>query len=142
MRKRTSPWIELGIVALVVTLNLPFVVKFGGFSYAPSDWTAFAQGAPYTPTETPTETPTVTPTVTPTATPTPPHEDTTGAFACSDGIDNDGDGLTDCADPDCANTSPCAPAVPIVGHGGLVAGAVLLLLVGAFGIRRLRRQSA
>ena len=27
---------------------------------------------------------------------------------CSDGIDNDEDGLVDCADPDCANTEPCA----------------------------------
>ncbi len=27
---------------------------------------------------------------------------------CSDGEDNDGDGLVDCADPDCANTEPCA----------------------------------
>ena len=142
MRTRMIPWRELGIGVLVVTFNLPFVFKFGGFSYAPSDWTAFAQGAPYTPTETPTETPTVTPTVTPTATPTPPHEDTTGAFACSDGIDNDGNGLTDCADPACANTPPCAPAVPIVGHRGLVAGVLLLLTVGAFGINRRRRHSA
>jgi hypothetical protein len=26
---------------------------------------------------------------------------------CSDGKDNDGDGLTDCADSDCAGVSPC-----------------------------------
>ncbi len=29
--------------------------------------------------------------------------------ACSDGIDNDEDGLVDCADPNCATTVPCAP---------------------------------
>jgi hypothetical protein len=28
---------------------------------------------------------------------------TAGELSCSDGIDNDGDGLTDCADPDCAD---------------------------------------
>jgi archaellum component FlaF (FlaF/FlaG flagellin family) len=27
--------------------------------------------------------------------------------ACSDGVDNDNDGLIDCNDPDCENTSPC-----------------------------------
>jgi len=27
--------------------------------------------------------------------------------ACNDGADNDGDGLTDCADPDCAEVAPC-----------------------------------
>jgi len=26
---------------------------------------------------------------------------------CNDGIDNDGDGLADCRDPDCASTSTC-----------------------------------
>jgi hypothetical protein len=28
-------------------------------------------------------------------------------FKCDDGIDNDGDGLTDCADPDCGNEPRC-----------------------------------
>ena len=27
--------------------------------------------------------------------------------ACQDGLDNDGDGLVDCADPDCAEASNC-----------------------------------
>ena len=31
----------------------------------------------------------------------------TTTAACSDGVDNDGDGLIDCADPNCANISPC-----------------------------------
>jgi len=31
----------------------------------------------------------------------------TTALACSDGIDNDEDGLIDCADPNCAETDPC-----------------------------------
>ena len=29
--------------------------------------------------------------------------------ACSDGMDNDDDGLVDCADPNCTTTVPCAP---------------------------------
>src|SRR5438477_6471677 len=32
-----------------------------------------------------------------------------GPEQCSDGIDNDGDGLVDCADPDCANAPECRP---------------------------------
>ncbi|MGE0784741.1 MAG: hypothetical protein AB7S26_03560 [Sandaracinaceae bacterium] len=31
----------------------------------------------------------------------------TGDTACSDSADNDGDGLTDCSDPDCYGTGPC-----------------------------------
>ena len=32
-----------------------------------------------------------------------------GPEQCNDGIDNDGDGLVDCADPDCANAPECRP---------------------------------
>ncbi len=32
-----------------------------------------------------------------------------GVENCSDGIDNDGDGLVDCADSDCAGTTACTP---------------------------------
>src|SRR5438876_2084675 len=32
-----------------------------------------------------------------------------GPEQCGDGIDNDGDGLVDCADPDCANAPECRP---------------------------------
>ena len=28
-------------------------------------------------------------------------------WACSDGLDDDGDGLTDCADPDCTGSGYC-----------------------------------
>ena len=31
--------------------------------------------------------------------------------SCADGLDNDGDTLTDCDDPDCSSQAPCAPAV-------------------------------
>ncbi len=92
------------------------------------------------PTATPTFTPTVTPTVTPTATGLPPHEDTGGASACSDGIDNDGDGLTDCADPDCANTPPCAPAAPALSPRLVVVLALTLSVVGMLGLWAQRRS--
>ncbi len=62
------------------------------------------------PTPTPTPTPTATPTPSPTPTPTP-TPDTSGSEGkgqtCSDGIDNDGDGLIDCFDPDCSRSKSC-----------------------------------
>jgi hypothetical protein len=41
-----------------------------------------------------------------TGTPPPPAEPET---MCTDGIDNDNDGLADCADPDCAGIGGCGP---------------------------------
>jgi hypothetical protein len=40
----------------------------------------------------------------------------TGA-QCSDGIDNDGDGLIDCADPSCATAAACTPDAAPVSDG-------------------------
>lgn len=80
-----------------------------------------------TATASPTETLTVTPTKTPFLGAT---EDVGGTLTCSDGIDNDGDMLIDCDDPDCADVSPCvvvAPAMSPPATGGLV---ILLALVG------------
>ena len=48
--------------------------------------------------------------------PLPPTE-----TSCTDGIDNDGDGLTDCSDPDCSAAASCqAPPPPVntVTNGG------------------------
>ena len=33
------------------------------------------------------------------------------AEVCDDGIDNDGDGLVDCEDPDCAGSPECIPEI-------------------------------
>ncbi|MCX8073782.1 MAG: hypothetical protein N3C12_15245 [Candidatus Binatia bacterium] len=66
-------------------------------------------------------------------------ENEAGDFACSDGFDNDGDGLVDCADPSCATSTRCAAPVP-VGQGpwtGVMAGVLALLGVSALlGLRR------
>jgi hypothetical protein len=89
-------------------------------------------------TSTPTSTPTATPTQTPTATPTLANsEDEPGLFACSDQFDNDGDGLIDCADPDCEDAPLClvAPA-PAMSHNGFAFAVVILLAIGALAIQR------
>jgi hypothetical protein len=101
-----------------------------------------------TPTETPTQTPTgtATATQTPTATPTPSptatptlsnSEDEPGPFACADDFDNDGDGLIDCADPDCDGSLAClvAPA-PAMSHSGFAVAIVILLLIAMIAMQR------
>src|ERR1700759_428939 len=59
----------------------------------------------------------------------PPHQtDAAAASAerCFDGIDNNGDGLVDCADPSCASVAGCVAAVPWgwTGHTALYDGAI------------------
>lgn len=53
----------------------------------------------------------------------PPPSDAipTGGENCFDGIDNNGNGEIDCADPACAGVAMCAPAVPAgwMGHAAL-----------------------
>jgi hypothetical protein len=112
-----------------------------GFAQFVHNGTCAVDCQPPTPTPSPTLTPTVTPIVTPTPTAYPPHEDTGGASGCSDGIDNDGDGLTDCADPDCANALPCGPAAPAMSRGMLAVLIMTLGMVAVLGLwvqRRLR----
>lgn len=59
------------------------------------------------PTINPTEEPTPTPTASPTPEPTEIRPLLRDAPACADGLDNDGDGLPDCSDPDCCLTIQC-----------------------------------
>ncbi len=95
-----------------------------------------------TPTETPTLTPTSSPTLTPTQTPTrtptlPPGEGGLGGQTCGDGIDNDGDLLIDCDDPQCVGIPPCiAPApAPLLSPVAVAVFVLGLFLVGMLGIR-------
>lgn len=90
-----------------------------------------------TPTQTPTSTITPTPTITPTATSTPtptptlaPFENASGTLACRDHFDNDGDGLTDCQDPDCTGVAPCAATAPAASPTGMALLVGILSLVG------------
>ena len=71
----------------------------------------------------------------PTATRTPSSfENSSGNPACSDGIDNDNNGLIDCADPECL----CVPA-PTMTPPTLLLLAVVLGGLALFGIARIRR---
>jgi len=94
-----------------------------------------------TPTSVATDTPTTTPTDTPTATPTSSaFENQGGDQFCSDGIDNDRNGLIDCQDPACLTVAPCGAPVPVVSSTGLALVALLLLGLGAFGLTSRRQR--
>ena len=94
-----------------------------------------------TPTQTPTRTPTSTATQTPTRTPTlPPGEGGQGAQTCTDGIDNDGNHLIDCADPGCFNVRPCSLRAPLMSPMAVMIVAFGLLAIGWLGARGLIRR--
>lgn len=59
---------------------------------------------------------------------------------CNDGIDNDNDGTIDCGDTDCVGVDPCVAPAPALGPGGLIAGAVTLLLIGGAALRMRRHE--
>ena len=76
--------------------------------------------------------------MTPTVTPTPSLSARENAAPgdCSDGIDNDGNRLIDCADPNCIGQPGCpGPAPPTASTGGTV---VAMLLLGALAFYQLR----
>lgn len=86
----------------------------------------------YTPTFTSTPTRTPSPPSSPTLTPTVSlFENQAGDFACSDGLDNDGDRLVDCADPDCAGSTRCSAPVPV---GQTPWTAVLVAMLAVIGL--------
>jgi len=91
----------------------------------------------YTPTQTATQTlpqlPTTTATVTPTRT-LAPSEDAGGLQFCNDNLDNDGDLLIDCDDPDCALAGACLHPVPAAGPQSILSLALLMGAIGMFGI--------
>lgn len=102
-----------------------------------------------TPSNTPTltQTPTITPAPTNTPPPTPtrtqaPSENAGGSQFCSDGIDNDNNGLTDCADPACFNVPPCTAAAPLLSPTLIVLLAATLSVVGLLSVTRARRKGS
>jgi MYXO-CTERM domain-containing protein len=64
-----------------------------------------------------------------------------GPQFCSDGIDNDDNGATDCVDVACANIPPCTSNAPAVSPPGVLMLAVALGLIGLLGLSR-RRAAA
>jgi len=64
-----------------------------------------------------------------------------GDPACSNGIDDDNDGLTDCADPDCFTIAPCGAPAPTVSTTGLVVLLGCLAVVGPLLLRVRRRRA-
>ena len=62
--------------------------------------------------------------------------------ACRDQVDNDGDGLVDCADPDCLSAPTCGAAAPMMGSIGMLLLAAALLVGGTLALGARRRRSA
>lgn len=62
------------------------------------------------------------------------------ADGCSNQIDDDGDTLTDCGDPDCIGDPACTAPAPALGPAGLLIGALLLLGIGAAGLFLRKRE--
>ena len=60
-----------------------------------------------------------------------------GVVTCSDGVDNDGDMLADCQDPDCATIYPCLALAPVVSPTAMP---LLVLLLGLVGLVSLLRS--
>jgi hypothetical protein len=57
-----------------------------------------------------------------------------GVAACSNGIDDDNDGFTDCQDADCAAVSPCSAPAPAASNTALL---LLIALLTSIGLLRL-----
>ena len=115
------------MLALLLILNGSLAMHTIGLQYASFSWEAAAQTYYYSPTPTASATPTRTPSN---------NENDAGPGACSDGIDNDNNGLTDCADPACANALPCVQSVPVLSWSGIAAIALLLGLIGLSALSR------
>ena len=106
------------LLAVAVVLASAFLTPLmTGLSYDRLTWTAYAQDA-YPATET----------------------GDLGAAACSDHIDNDRDGFTDCADRDCAAVPPCFMPAPALSSNAILLLVIVLATVGLFG--HLRRRAS
>ena len=107
--------------------------KFEDSDSAPVGWTVlFATSATVTPTGSPTPTPTA----------APLRENSGGNQFCHDGIDNDMDGLIDCADPDCALIPPCGTPAPALSSHFIIVLVAVLSGLGVFLLKRKREQGS
>ena len=104
---------EVAVAALLVLLNGLFAMRVVGLQYGHFSWETFAQAYAL-------------------------PENTFGPDACRDGIDNDSNGLTDCADPSCRGTPPCVRPAPTLSWPALLACTLVLAGAGLWGIRRRR----
>lgn len=109
MQKLRTACTEILLAALLVLLNWWVVVGVVGVTYGPFDWAVFA-GIYMGEADFPA--------------------------GCTDGVDNDSNGLVDCADLDCRTDPACTAAAPIMGTAGVALLLLVLLLVAAFGLRR------
>lgn len=100
------------IILAVVLGNGLFTLQLTGVSYDSFTWKAYA-AVVYPSVETGLD----------------------GDLACSDGLDNDNDGDTDCADIDCFGVAPCAQAAPAMSTGIIVLLTLLLASMGALALR-------
>ena len=120
-RRRSQGLVKLDAILLGIGLAVVFVSLNGlaAFNFIPSSYSRFSWQAyadvVYT-----------------------PKENSSGAQACSDLRDNDGDGLVDCQDPDCFGTPPCGVPAPAMSNRALGLMAVLLALIGFFALTPLR----
>jgi len=73
---------------------------------------------------------------------TPPGSEIPSS-TCADGIDNDCDGYTDCADADCAGDAVACPfgRIPTVSAWGVAVMTLLVLTAGTIVIRRSKREA-
>ena len=71
-----------------------------------------------------------------------PGEGGLGVDSCSDHIDNDANGLIDCADPGCAGAPNCIALAPAMSWYNLLTLLVVLGTVGLLSLRRQRQQQS
>ena len=113
MRKVLNKRNDIVIAVLLLLLNGLFVAQLMGLSYTHFTWEAYA--ATYGPGE------------------------TADPASCSDGIDNNMNGMIDCADPACFGHVNCANHAPALSLAGLVSLGIVLATAGALVLRRSRR---
>jgi len=113
LRRTHDGWRRVALAASIVLINLVLTTQFFGLSYTRFDWRVYAQM----------------------------YMDPENSFpgGCSDQIDNDGDLLVDCADPDCGVAPNCPLAAPSPVLSWFATLAMMTLLAG-IALRTLRRS--